>query len=151
MGERIMQTNINGATQAQKLAAGARILADLTGSKATSTDSETVAAIKDIIALYDVKTADFVQAVFAEAARNVVDGEFDRTKSITSPKALVAKWQQHLPLRQLLPTCKVIAKDFPLKVAKPKATKPAAAKTDKPAKVTTPKVKAARDSGHRQS
>ncbi len=116
-----------------------RILPDLSASASSAGDSELVTAIKAIIAQVDCKTADFVQLVLAEAAASVVDGEFDRVKSIKSPKDLIAKWRKHLPIKQLLPTCKLVAGDLSPKPSKVKKAAVKRAEADRP-KTSKPKV-----------
>ncbi len=124
-------------TQLNEAAVAPRILPDLTGSAATASVTDTEAMIKSIISQVQMKTAEFVQAVIAEAG-------IEKAASVKTVKQLIAKWAKagHKPTA-LVPTCKFVAQDLPPKPDKPKGTKKTATPKEKaPAKPCTKKYKA---------
>lgn len=109
-----------------KLAAGARILPDVSASKAG--DSDSVAVIKAIIAQVDCKTPDFCQRVIAFVIQSGddIDDALSRSKTVTSPKALVAKWLKAGYSRgSLIKACKDVSLSLDPKAGKPKSDKSA--------------------------
>lgn len=112
---------------------------------ATNSAIITAEEIKELIGKTATKTAEFVQLVLADAGRCEDDGILRDangkkllSKSVKSPKQLIAFWEKHkLPVGALKRHCKAVWQVQPVKEVKVKAAKPA--KTPKP-KTAKPKA-----------
>lgn len=121
--------------KANEIKAVSRILKDLTGN-AEYDDSQHVHTIKSLIEQRSCKTPYFVQDVVSAAG-------LEKAKSVTSPKALVAKWRKvGKPIGELISLCKSVANGLPVREVKLAKVTKSPSKSAKSRKVISPTDKA---------